>query len=80
MKRCLILLILVLTICSNSYGQSYSKTDLGIRTAVDGIGIEIQFFSPTIVRVLKWPEGTTYSKESLSVIMAPGKVDRDVRQ
>jgi len=80
MKRYLILLILVSTVGTASFGQSYSKTELGVRSAVDGIGIEIQFFSPSIVRVLKWPEGSTFSKESLSVVMTPGKVDPGVKQ
>ena len=80
MKRYFILLFIVSAACMGSYGQSYSRTDLGVRTAVDNIGIEVQFFSPSTVRVLKWPEGRTFSKESLSVIMTPGKADLSVRQ
>ncbi|MFZ2286966.1 MAG: TIM-barrel domain-containing protein [Bacteroidales bacterium] len=80
MKRYLILLFIASTVCRGSYGQSYSRTDLGVRAAVDEIGIEIQFFSPSTVRVLKWPEGRAFSKESLSVIMTPGKTDLSVRQ
>lgn len=80
MKRYLILLIMFSAVGSAGFGQSYSRTDMGVRTAVDGLAIEIRFFSPSIVRVLKWPEGSTFSKESLSVIMAPGKVDPEVRQ
>ncbi len=80
MKRCLVLLILVSTVCPISSGQSYSRTDLGIKTAIDGIGIEIQFYSPSIVRIIKWPEGNSFSKESLSVIMAPQKTDLGLKQ
>jgi len=80
MKRCLVLLILVSTVCPISSGQSYSRTDLGIKTAIDGIGIEIQFYSPSIVRIIKWPERNSFSKESLSVIMAPQKTDLGLKQ
>ena len=80
MKRCLVLLIVVSTVCPISSGQSYSRTDLGIRTAIDVIGIEIQFYSPSIVRIVKWPEGKSFSKESLSVIMTPQKTDLGLKQ
>lgn len=80
MKRFIILLFMVALTCTGSYGQSYSITDLGIKTAVDSIGIEIQFYSPSIVRIVKWPEGQDFSKESLSVIMTPRKTDLVIKQ
>lgn len=80
MKRYLILLFIVSTVSSGIFGQSYTRTDLGIKTAVDNIGIEIRFLNQSTVRVLKWPEGRTYSKESLSVIMTPVKTDLSIRQ
>lgn len=51
--------------------QTYQKTDLGIKTLIDSIEVEIQFYSPSTVRVIKWPKGTTFTKESLSVIKTP---------
>ena len=80
MKHFNTLLFLALIISTGIYGQSYSRTDLGIKSAIDTIGIEIQFYSPSIVRVLKWPEGKTFNKESLSVIMTPQKTDFGVKQ
>lgn len=80
MKRFIILMFMVALTCTGSYGQSYSITDLGIKTAVDSIGIEIQFYSPSIVRIVKWPEGQDFSKESLSVIMTPRKTDLVIKQ
>jgi alpha-D-xyloside xylohydrolase len=80
MKRFIILLFMVALTCTGSYGQSYSITDLGIKTAIDSIGIEIQFYSPSIVRIVKWPEGQDFSKESLSVIMTPRKTDLVIKQ
>ncbi len=80
MKRINTLLFAVLIISTGSYGQSYSRTDLGIKSTVNNIGIEIQFFSPSIVRVLKWPEGRTYVKESLSVVKSPQKTVFGIKQ
>jgi alpha-D-xyloside xylohydrolase len=50
------------------YAQPYQKTDYGIRSTVRSVNIEVQFYSPFVVRVLKSPEGTTFTKQSLSVI------------
>jgi len=33
--------------------------------------IEVQFYSPTICRVIKLPEGTVFKKQSLSIIKTP---------
>ncbi len=53
--------------------QSYQKTDLGIKSVINSVGVEIQFYGPATVRIMKWPEGKTFNKESLSVIKTPEK-------
>jgi alpha-D-xyloside xylohydrolase len=58
-----------------TFSQSYQKTALGIQTKAQHVNIEIQFYSPEIVRILKFPEGTAVSKNSLSVVMQPDKPD-----
>jgi alpha-D-xyloside xylohydrolase len=80
MKRLFTLLFLVFTISANSNSQSYQKTELGIKSVINSIGVEIQFYNPSIVRVLKWPEGKTYTKESLSVIKTPQKTSFRIKQ
>ncbi len=60
--------------------QSYLKTDLGVKSAIDSIGVEIQFYSPTIVRILKWPEGKEPVKNSLSVIKTPEKTNFSIQK
>ncbi len=60
--------------------QSYLKTDLGVKSAIDSIGVEIQFYSPTIVRILKWPEGKEPVKSSLSVIKTPEKTNFSIQK
>lgn len=56
------------------------KTATGLKTTVDSTNIEIQFFSPSIVRVLKYPLGESFQKESLSVIKASEKVSFDFEE
>ena len=51
--------------------QTYQKTELGIKTKINSTDVEIQFYGPSTVRVLKSPEGKTFTKESLSVIKKP---------
>lgn len=53
--------------------QAIQKTDLGLKGSVQSIDIQIQFYSPSIVRVLKSPHGKTFKKASLSVIKSPEK-------
>ena len=53
--------------------QSYTRTLFGIKASAKGTNIEIQFFTPRIVRVLKSPSGTTVVKSSLCVVQSPQK-------
>jgi alpha-D-xyloside xylohydrolase len=80
MKRLFTLLFLVFTISAKSNSQSYQKTELGIKSVINSIGVEIQFYNPSMVRVLKWPEGKTFTKESLSVIKTPQKTSFRIKQ
>ncbi len=74
------LLFLVLAGSLTSRGQSYQKTDAGIKTAIKSVAVEVQFYDPSTVRVLKWPQGDTFDKKSLSVIKAPQKTTFSVQQ
>jgi alpha-D-xyloside xylohydrolase len=62
------LLVALLAISMLGNAQNWQKTSLGVKAEVNSTQAEIQFFSPTIIRVQKWPKGTTFTKESLSVI------------
>ncbi len=72
--------MLTLSFFVNSNAQSYRKTDSGISAAVDSLNVEIQFYSPAIVRIVKYPVGHNYSKQSLSVIKTPQKTAFSVKQ
>jgi len=80
MKKIFIIILLAVTQLASSQAQTYEKTESGIKTKIDSLEVEIRFFSPSILRVIKWPLGTTLSKESLSVIKSPQKQDLTINQ
>lgn len=53
------------------YAQSWQKTGTGVKFSVKETDLEIQFFTASILRVLKSPAGSSFIKNSLSVIKAP---------
>ena len=71
MKKFKLTLSLLMIFVISGMAQSYQKTDLGLKTKINSTDIEIQFYGPSTVRVLKSPEGKTFTKESLSVIKKP---------
>ncbi len=71
-------LICALLVTANA--QSYAKTDLGIKSTIESIDVEIQFYNSSTVRILKSPEGKTLSKKSLSVIEVPEKTAFSIKQ
>src|SRR5688572_8976488 len=68
-----LLLLTAFSISFSSNAQSYQKTDLGIKAIINSTAIEIQYYSPSSVRILKSPDGRPFTKESLSVIKKPQK-------
>ena len=69
--RLFVLLMLTFFIAEQGRAQTYQRTSQGIKSTVQGINIDISFFSPVTVRILKSPDGWKYTKESLSVIGQP---------
>jgi alpha-D-xyloside xylohydrolase len=74
LKKSLTLLFLIIAVLQ-SHAQSYQKTDAGLQTTVNGNQIEIQFYKPDVVRVIKHPVGTIFQKHSFSVIEYPDKTE-----
>lgn len=62
--------MLFITITS-LYAQSYQRTGLGGKANTGSVDVDLQFYSPEIVRVVKVPKGNTWKKVSLSVIKEP---------
>ena len=65
------MLSLLMVLSIGSQAQSYQKTNLGIKTKINSTDVEIQFYGPTTVRVLKSPAGKPFTKESLTVVKKP---------
>ena len=64
---------MLLFLAAPTFAQDFQRTKLGVKTNVQHMNIEVQFFSPTIVRILKSPEASSFNKQSLSVIKNPGQ-------
>lgn len=75
-----ILFLFLVSIANTGFSQSVQKTNSGVKALVNDVDIEITFYSPNIVRVVKAPQGTTYKKESLSVIKIPSAVQLTIDQ
>ncbi len=77
-RLCTLLLLVAASIASKA--QSYQKTELGIKTVINSMVEEIQFYDPSTVRILKSPADRSYTKESLSVIKKPKKTTFSIKQ
>ncbi len=64
MKKNYFISILLLSFCFLANANKYHKTDLGIKSTVNNTEIEIQVFSPSIIRVIKSTEGHIYKGKS----------------
>ncbi|MBR0042570.1 MAG: glycoside hydrolase family 31 protein [Bacteroides sp.] len=68
------LLLCVLCFATTGMAQEFSQTANGMKGVFNGTDIEICFYSPTTVRIVKAPTNRAYTKESYSVIAQPKKV------
>ena len=71
-------IVCVIVVTANA--QTYQKTDLGIKSVINSIEVEIQFYNSSTVRVLKSPEEKSFEKKSLSVIASPQKTNLSINQ
>lgn len=69
-----LLITLAFLATSSLYAQNYEKTQNGVKTQTRGMEIEVQFYTPSIVRIVKYPELTVLNKQSLSVVKQPEAV------
>jgi len=71
---------LIFVICFSGKAQSYYKTEYGIKAIINSVEVELQFYSPSTVRVLKHPTGKTFARQSLSVVQIPQKTTFKISQ
>lgn len=63
-----------LILCLPAWAGSYKRIENGIKTTVESVDIELQFYTPSILRILKYQEGERPEKKSYSVIKEAEKV------
>lgn len=75
MKRILktgfLLAMLTLAFVTSTNAQTVQRTTQGVKTSTQGMDIQVEFYSPTIIRVYKTPQKAPYNKESLAVVKTP---------
>ncbi len=64
-------LAITLFFMQQGMAQTYQQTAMGIVFSTSSVQVEVQFFNPQTVRILKWPAGSAFEKKSLSVVGAP---------
>lgn len=73
------LVVIYASSCFFVNAQTFLRTDTGVKTKFGSSEVEIRFYSPSIVRILKSPASGLVVKESLSVIKSPEKIPFSVK-
>ena len=76
MRKINVIGLLLLLLCpAVAAARGVVRTNHGAGFAVDGgkTRCEVMFYSPTIVRVVKYPQAAMPAEKSLAVVMTPGK-------
>ena len=63
MKKIAGIIGILVLFSSLGFAQSYEKSEHGVNVQVNSTDIAIEFYSPSIVRVVKSPEGKKVEKE-----------------
>lgn len=80
MKQLSLSVLLTLLLSVAVQAQNYTESDLGVELTVNSVHINIQFFDASMVRVVKFPEGEAFNKQSLSVIKEAESTDISVSE
>ncbi len=79
--KALIITIVVLSgMEQNANAQSYKKTDAGLSFSTADMNVEVKFYGPHTVRIIKYPSGKSFVKNSLSVIKQEQKTKFSVTE
>jgi alpha-glucosidase (family GH31 glycosyl hydrolase) len=79
-KKSYLLLALSVFVFQVSRPQQYHRTNTGVITHTSAVNVEVQFFTPSIIRITKFRDSVSPDKKSFSVQKAPDKVDLQVVQ
>jgi alpha-D-xyloside xylohydrolase len=73
LKNFLVALLVMAALKSNA--QTYKKTTTGVKAVVNATTVEIQFYSPEVARIIKYPASSIFHKKSFTVIQHPTKTE-----
>jgi len=80
MKKFFSICFLLFFLSMNSQSQNYQKTNHGVKLKIDSIEVEIQFYNPYTVRILKSLYGKPFDKNSLSVTTNPQNINFTINE
>lgn len=70
-KRTACLFLSLPFMAATVYGQTYQQISNGVKAQIGCMDVNVQFYSPSIVRIMKSPDGEKVAKKSFSVIKTP---------
>lgn len=73
-------IVTIVLLSGNFNAQSYRKTDSGINVTVKNATVELKWYGENTVRIIKYPSGKTFRKNSLSVIQKEQKTKFSVSE
>jgi Alpha-glucosidases, family 31 of glycosyl hydrolases len=79
-KKSYLLFALSVFVFQVSRSQQYHRTNTGVITHTEAVNVEVQFITPSIIRVAKFRDSVMPGKKSYSVQKAPDKVELQVVQ
>jgi len=62
------IVVTVVILSGNIIAQSYQKTDSGLKFSTDNLNVEVKLYGENMIRIIKYPAGKSFIKNSLSVI------------
>ncbi|WP_374459377.1 TIM-barrel domain-containing protein [Chryseobacterium taeanense] len=74
------LIITVVIVSGNFSAQSYQKTDSGLKFSTDNLNIELKLYGENTIRIIKYPLGKSFEKNSLAVIKQEQKTKFSVSE
>lgn len=80
MKNLSLSLLLSVLFSITVQAQNYTKTDTGVELIINSVHLKIQFFDGSTIRVIKYPAGEEFTKQSLSVIKQAESTDFSVSE
>ncbi|MDQ0594323.1 alpha-D-xyloside xylohydrolase [Chryseobacterium ginsenosidimutans] len=79
-KALIITIVVISGIEQNANAQSHKKTDVGLSFSTADMNVEVKFYGPHTVRIIKYPAGKQFVKNSLSVIKQEQKTKFSVTE